>query len=139
VSDEGLPIEDGNVGRLQLSGPGMFQGYLNPEKRAADVLVDGIWFATGDYATATNNLVTIYGRSGSVIHVAGQKVFPEEVEAILNRHPQIAGSKVTGKPHRLFGEIVHADIVLRAKSAQVDVEDCILFCGRDLVCYKTQD
>jgi acyl-coenzyme A synthetase/AMP-(fatty) acid ligase len=137
ISEDGSPVEPGNVGRLQVTGPGMFQGYLNPEKRAADVLQDGIWFSTGDYATAEDNLVTIHGRSGSVIHVAGQKVFPEEIEAVLNRHPKVANSRVAGKTHRLFGEIVHADVVLRDKSAAVDMEELIRFCRRDLASYKT--
>lgn len=136
VSENGSIVNDGKIGRLQVTGPGMFQGYLNPEKRAAEVLQDGIWFSTGDYATASDNLVTIYGRLDSVIHVAGQKVFPEEVEAVLNRHPQIVDSRVQGKAHRLFGEIVHADIVLRDKSGKVDVEDIIRFCCRDLASYK---
>lgn len=136
VSENGSLVNDGKVGRLQVTGPGMFQGYVNPEKRAAEVLQDGIWFSTGDYATASNNLVTIYGRLDSVIHVAGQKVFPEEVEAVLNRHPKILDSRVQGKTHRLFGEIVHADIVLRDKSGKVDVEDIIRFCCRDLASYK---
>ena len=137
VSEDGSSVDDGVTGRLQVAGPGMFQGYLNPEKRAAEVLQDGIWFSTGDYATAAHNLVTISGRSGSVIHVSGQKVFPEEVEAVLNRHPEIAESRVLAKTHRLFGEIVHADVVLRDKSARVDVEEIIRFCRRDLASYKT--
>jgi acyl-coenzyme A synthetase/AMP-(fatty) acid ligase len=54
------------------------------------------------------------GRQDGVINVGGLKVHPEEVEAVVNRHPRVAMSLVRSKRSPIIGEIVIADIVLSA-------------------------
>jgi acyl-coenzyme A synthetase/AMP-(fatty) acid ligase len=52
------------------------------------------------------------GRRGGVVNVGGQKVFPEEVEAVINRHPRVRMSLVRGRKNPITGAIVAADVVL---------------------------
>ncbi len=51
------------------------------------------------------------GRRDGVINVGGLKVHPEEVEAVINRHPDVRMSLVRGKKNPLTGALVVADVV----------------------------
>lgn len=133
VLDDNLrPVPDGEVGQLALSGPGMFYGYLQPPLPREEVLRDG-WFLTGDLARRSEDgRLTIVGRCKSVISVAGNKVFPEEVESVLAMHPEVRMSRVTGRPHPLMGEVVHADVVPRNAAEAPTGEELIAFCRKRL-------
>ncbi len=52
------------------------------------------------------------GRAGGIINVGGLKINPEEVEAVINRHPGVRMSRVSGRKNPITGAIVVADIVL---------------------------
>ncbi|HMV69369.1 MAG TPA: class I adenylate-forming enzyme family protein [Myxococcota bacterium] len=121
LDDEGRPLPAGVAGNLAIRGPGMFDGYLDPPSGVADVLRLG-WFMTGDLAVVSEDgRVTISGRRKSMINVAGHKVFPEEVEAVLDAWPGVAASRAYGVPHPTLGEVVHAEVVPDPDGA-VDVE-----------------
>ncbi len=99
------------VGEILLRGRGMFDAYLSPPRLRDDVLEQG-WFRTGDLGCldGEGNL-RIAGRSKSVIICAGMKVFPEEVEEVLNAHVDVQESLVYGVPHPVYGQIPEARIV----------------------------
>lgn len=101
----------GETGELCLRGPGMFDAYLDPWKRRAEVLDDG-WFRTGDLCDRdADGLVRIRGRCKSVINVGGLKVFPEEVEAVLDRDRTVLRSRVTAREDPDFGAVPCAEVV----------------------------
>ena len=52
------------------------------------------------------------GRRGGIINIGGLKVHPEEVEAVINRHPGVRMSLVKARKNPITGAIVAADIVL---------------------------
>ena len=89
-------------------------------------------------ATSSSGVATaIYfaGRKGGIINIGGLKVHPEEIEAVINRHPQVRMSLVRPKRNPITGAIVVADVVLKvgrrsATSArQIELKDDILkFC-----------
>ena len=108
---DGHAVTSEMEGELFLRGPGFVDAYLSPWMARAEILSDG-WFRTGDYAKADKDgAVTLCGRSSSVINVGGMKCFPEEVEAVLNAHPAVRESRVTGMPHPTFGGVPVAEIV----------------------------
>ena len=137
IFDEALrPAADGETGQLALRGPGMFAGYLSPPRRRDEVLREG-WFLTGDLAHRDGaGRIALDGRSSSVIHIAGHKVFPEEVEAVLDQHPAVLRSRVTGRPHSQLGEAIHAEIQLRSGSPPATSEEILLHCRRRLSNHK---
>ena len=136
VDDALNSVRDGETGQLALRGPGMFSGYLNPPRSRAEVLHDG-WFLTGDLAHRdSNGRIVLDGRTTSVIHVAGHKVFPEEVAAALDHHPAVLRSRVCARAHPQMGEAVHADVQLRPGHGPTSVEDIIAFCRRRLSSQK---
>jgi len=134
--DEGCsPVADGRVGRLAVRGPGMFDAYLKPWQPAARVLADG-WFLTGDLARhAVDGRIVVCGREKHLINVAGNKVFPEEIEAVLNAHPDVAVARVFGKAHSLMGEIVCAEVVAVGDTV-LEMEALQDFCRSRLSPYK---
>jgi acyl-coenzyme A synthetase/AMP-(fatty) acid ligase len=62
------------------------------------------------------------GRKGGIINIGGLKVHPEEVEAVINRHPRVRMSLVRPKRSPFTGAIVVADVVLTAAPAAADSE-----------------
>ena len=109
-----LRIEDGDaqgIGEVLIRGKGMFDAYFSPWRWREDVLEDG-WFRTGDLGRLDHegNLY-IEGREKTVIVCGGMKVFPVEVEEILNAHPAVRESLVHGVDHPTYGQVPRATIV----------------------------
>ncbi|HEX3627122.1 MAG TPA: class I adenylate-forming enzyme family protein [Verrucomicrobiae bacterium] len=135
------PTKDGETGQLALRGPGMFSGYLNPARLRAEIMRDG-WFLTGDLAHRdSDGRIVLDGRTSSVIHVAGHKVFPEEVAAVLDSHPAVLRSRVFGKQHPQWGEAVYAEAQLRngnsnTNGTPVTSDELLTFCRKRLSSQK---
>jgi acyl-CoA synthetase (AMP-forming)/AMP-acid ligase II len=135
VHDGMQPVAEGETGQLALRGPGMFSGYLNPPRSREEIMHEG-WFLTGDLAHRdSGGLIVLDGRTSSVIHVAGHKVFPEEVAAVLDSHPAILRSRVFGRPHPQWGEGVYAEAQLR-NGGTVNAEEVLTYCRRRLSSQK---
>jgi acyl-CoA synthetase (AMP-forming)/AMP-acid ligase II len=95
---------------LWLKTPSRVLGYLN----AADggLEADG-WYRTGDLVeTDKHNNLRIIGRASALINVGGQKVYPAEVEAILNDIEGIEALHIYGKEAPITGSIVACEIVV---------------------------
>jgi acyl-coenzyme A synthetase/AMP-(fatty) acid ligase len=80
----------------------------------APVLIDPDGFVdTGDVLELRDDRYYFQGRRDGVINVGGLKVHPEEVEAVLNRHPQVRLSLVKSKKNPITGALVAADVLLK--------------------------
>jgi long-chain acyl-CoA synthetase len=133
LDDQGRILPNGTAGNLALRGPGMCAGYLNPVRPLEDVLENG-WFMTGDYALQDHlGHIRVVGRKKSVINVGGNKVFPEEVEFVLEGHPYVKEARVYSSIHPLIGEIVAAEVVL---NSPCDIEELIHHCRNQLTAFK---
>jgi acyl-coenzyme A synthetase/AMP-(fatty) acid ligase len=129
------PLPNGTTGILGIKGPGMFDAYLVPPTLSKDVLQNG-YFLTADFASKTEDgLIKIEGRSKSVINISGLKVFPEEVEAVLETIPEIKQARISSCPHPLLGQIIEGEIVLN-EGAIIDVEDVLTYCKKRLSAFK---
>ena len=73
-------------------------------------MFDGVRYSVpGDYATVdADGTVRLLGRGSACINTGGEKVYPEEVEAELHRHPGVFDCVVVGVPDERFGEQVVA-------------------------------
>lgn len=133
--EEGVPVNVGRVGELWIKGPGMFDAYLSPWQPVEEICVNG-WFPTGDLAeTDAAGRVFIRGRKKSVLNVNGMKVFPEEVEAVLEQHPAVRRSRVFGLQHAVFGIVPAAEVILH-RDIDVSSKDLIAWCRKSLSAYK---
>ena len=110
-------------GEVAVSGPGFFDAYANPWTSRDQLMPDG-WFATGDIGRVdAQGYLFLAGRKTAVINLAGRKVFPEEIESVLNRHPAVSESRVYGSAHPHLGEVVEAEVVLRDATATAALRD----------------
>jgi long-chain acyl-CoA synthetase len=133
--DEGHLTATGQLGELWLKGPGMFDAYLSPWQPAAEICVAG-WFATGDLAVAdSEGRIFLKGRKKSVINVSGMKVFPEEVELLIESHPAVDRSRVYGLAHPVLGTLPVAEVVLKTGKTLL-TKELIQFCRQKLSAYK---
>jgi long-chain acyl-CoA synthetase len=129
-----LSPDENGVGEIAVSGPGICDAYAAPWQARENILRDG-WFVTGDLGKFdADGFLFLLSRKTAVINLAGRKIFPEEVEAILDRHPSIRESRVFGRAHPSYGEIVEAEIVLSAENASI--ENLSHFCREHLASYK---
>lgn len=134
-NDEGIPVAVGRIGELWIKGPGMFDAYLSPWQPVDEVCVNG-WFPTGDLAeTDAAGRVFIRGRKKSVINVSGMKVFPEEVEAVMEKHPAVKRCRVYGVDHGVLGTVPSAEFLL-AEGASVTGRELVAWCRKSLSPYK---
>lgn len=136
VFDDNLVrLSAGDSGLLGIKGPGMFDAYLNPPIQRSEILVNG-FFLTADYARIDHDgTVKIEGRKKSMINISGNKVFAEEVEAVLEAIPEIEMARISGIPHRLMGQIIQAELILKPH-AVIDIETILTYCRKRLSTYK---
>ena len=122
-------------GELQLRNPTVMRGYYEMPDETAEVLVDG-WLRTGDLVSENDDgTYTFVGRKKDVIRRRGENLSPAEVEAVLERHPDVAEAAVIGIPSELSEEDVKA-FVLATPGHTVDVGEVVEFAGRRLARFK---
>ena len=104
-----MKMEDGS---LRLRSNRLATRYLNHDAaplRSADGFVD-----TGDLVELRDGRYFFMGRRDGVINIGGLKVHPEEVEAVINRHPGVFVSLVRTRRSPITGAVVTADVALRS-------------------------
>ncbi|WP_156409770.1 AMP-binding protein [Nocardioides sp. Soil796] len=110
------PCPPGMTGMLGRSGPVPLGYYKDPVRSAATFReIDEVrWAVPGDFARREEDgSVTVLGRGSVCINTGGEKVHPEEVEAVLLRHDDVFDAVVVGTPHERWGQQVTALVQLR--------------------------
>ena len=117
ITDDGEPVAPvGEIGLLARRGHVPVGYYKDEEKTAATfVEFDGVrWAIPGDRAVIEDDgTITVLGRGSQCINTGGEKVFPEEVEAVLKSHPDVFDAIVVGVPDDRWGEAVAAVVAPR--------------------------
>ncbi len=139
--DDFRPVTPGSgaVGRLATKGRVPVGYFHDPEKSAATfVSVDGArWALPGDMATMeADGTIQLLGRGTMCINTGGEKVYPEEVEAVLKAHPAIVDAVVVGVPDRRFGERVAAVIQPVSSTSVPSTETLQAHCREHLAGHK---
>jgi acyl-CoA synthetase (AMP-forming)/AMP-acid ligase II len=141
VDDDLRPIEPGSgrVGRLATTGR-VPLGYHNDPERSASTFVeiDGRRYALpGDMATVdADGTIHLLGRGSMCINTGGEKVYPEEVEAVLKTHPQVADAVVVGVRDERWGERVVAVVSARVPTDPPGLDAIDVHCRARLAGYK---
>jgi acyl-coenzyme A synthetase/AMP-(fatty) acid ligase len=124
----------GTVGELIVRSPGMMRGYLDDPEATAAALTDG-WLRTGDLVRRDRaGFYILVGRAALRINVGGNKVAPEDVEAVLLAHPGVREVVVLGAPDAVRGEVVRAVIV--PGDERPSIGELRRFCRQRLAPYK---
>ncbi|ORA82038.1 acyl-CoA synthetase [Mycobacterium malmoense] len=137
LDDNGDPVpHDGEtVGRLQVRGPMMFDGYLNrPEATAEAFDADG-WYRTGDVAVVdSEGMHRIVGReSVDLIKSGGYRIGAGEIETALLGHPGVQEVAVVGLPDEDLGQRIVAFVV---GSSELRAGELIDYVARELSVHK---
>lgn len=128
------PVADGQEGQISAKGPQVMKGYWQRPDETAKVMTSNGYFKTGDVGIRLpNGCIKIVDRLKDMIIVSGFNVYPNEVEEVLCKHPDILEAAVVGKPDDKTGERVCAFVT--CKNAP-DKEDVIQFCRTLLTGYK---
>ena len=98
-------------GSLRIRSPRAACRYIGAEAVLSDP--DG-FVDTGDMVELHGDRYIFAGRRGGIINIGGLKVHPEEVEAVINRHPRVRMSLVRRKASPITGSVVIADVVLKS-------------------------
>jgi acyl-CoA synthetase (AMP-forming)/AMP-acid ligase II len=141
LDDDLRPVAAGTgaVGRLATKGRVPVGYFHDAEKSAATfVTVAGArWALPGDMATVeADGSIRLLGRGTMCINTGGEKVYPEEVEAVLKSHPGIVDAVVVGVPDPRFGEQVTVVFQPVAGVRAPDLEEVQAHCRLHLAGHK---
>lgn len=133
--DNNAVLPPNERGEIVVRGPSVMTGYLNKSEETAKSIQND-WFHTGDmgYKTENNELI-MTGRIKDVINIAGIKVAPFEIEAVLNEHPDVNEAAVIGVENDMYGEVVKA-FVKPMNSNIPDERDLIVYLQKKLMNFQ---
>ncbi len=131
----GQILPQGAVGEIVVRGDAVIQGYDNDPMANRHAFTHG-WFRTGDegYVDADGYLF-VAGRLKELINRGGEKVAPQEVDAVLMAHPAVAEAATFAVPHDRLGEDIAAAIVL-CRGAVLHESDLRQFAAARLAIFK---
>lgn len=123
--------DEKGVGELRVKGPNVMLGYYENEEETKKVLKDG-WFYTGDLGYIDKDgFLFITGRKKDMIVLKnGKKVFPEELETLVNRIPEVEECLVFGMPEeddkskiKIAIKVVYNEDKVKEKYGDISKED----------------
>lgn len=123
--------DENGIGEIRVKGPNIMLGYYEMPEVTTEVLKDG-WFYTGDLGYFDNNgILYITGRNKNMIVLKnGKKVFPEELETIINRIEEVEECMVFGLPDeidkndvKLSVKIVYNKEIIKEKYNNIDKQE----------------
>ncbi|RBY84339.1 class I adenylate-forming enzyme family protein [Blastococcus sp. TF02A-26] len=136
VGPDGAELPVGEVGSLRVRTARMAAGYATGEQLSARIDADG-YLETGDLARIdADGFVWIEGRAGILINRGGNKVFPEQVEEVLELSPAVAEAAVVGAPDERLGEVPVAFVVDAPGLPPATDAELVALCREHLVPYK---
>jgi fatty-acyl-CoA synthase len=98
VDENRRNVEQGTIGEIVIKSVSMFDGYRNYPEKTAEVLQDG-WYYSGDYGFKNGDEFYIIGRKKDIIIVAGNNIYPEDIEDAVSKVEGIIPGRVIA-----FGE-----------------------------------
>ena len=122
-------------GSLQLRSGRAASGYVGGGEALAD---DAGFVDSGDMVELRGERYHFVGRRGGIINVGGLKAHPEEIEAVINRHPAVRMSRVRSRRSPITGAIVVAEAVLNTPAADAAAlkAEILAECRASLAPYK---
>lgn len=120
-------------GMLEVKAQSAMLGYLN----APSPFTEDGWFKTGDIVEVDGEYIRILGRDSDIINVGGEKVYPAEVEGVIESMAGVDEAVVSGHPHPLTGQIVKVRVKLSTNESLEDFRRRMrTFCAERLSRFK---
>lgn len=129
---QSVPRDGKTMGEIVLRGSSIMMGYLKDENATSKAFHGG-WFATGDVGVVhPDGYIEIKDRSKDVIISGGENISSVEVETVLYRHPSVLEASVVAMPHPRWGESPCAFVTIKKNYGDVEEEDIIQYCRKNL-------
>jgi len=142
IGESGSAVSEfDDLGVIELRGEHIADGYIladdsGPAAHSSGAAISDRWLNTGDLASLqADGRLRLLGRSADTINRGGQKVAPQEVDARLLAHPEVAEACAFGIPHPRLGQEIAAAVVLK-QEADLTVAQLRLFAAQGLATYK---
>ena len=133
IHDDGTECASNQEGELLIRGPHITAGYWKNPGATAETIRDG-WLHTGDVAKCDQDgCFSILGRSKEMFISGGENVYPAEIESVLSAHPLVREAAVVGVPHKTWGEVGRAFVVVADGYLEDDLR---VFLAERLARYK---
>ncbi len=120
------------LGEVWLRGATISPGYFN----GSSSMGAGAWFQTGDFGRFEDGYLYLAGRVDDLIGRAGQKVYPREIEVVLEGHEQVIECAVVGIEESLAGQKILAFIVTAATNQDKLRQELLALCKLSLSEFK---
>jgi long-chain acyl-CoA synthetase len=132
ADEEGRAVATGEIGELLFSGPGVVSGYY--QDSSSFPMQDG-WYRSGDLAWQDGDGFYHFAeRKSGMIKVAGLKVYPLQIELVLQQHPGVREAAVIGVEEKRHGCVPKAFVAAK-EGVRLDADDLTLFCRERLAAY----
>lgn len=123
VDEAGQTLPDNEIGQMIVRTGAMMSGYWNDPTNTEAAIKDG-WLWTGDLARRDDDgFYYFVGRCKNIIVHGTSNIAPVAVESVINDHPKVSGSGVTGLPDERYGQTVTALIVAADETDPPDIDD----------------
>ncbi len=135
IDENGNECKTGVTGEIYIQGNNVFQGYYNNPEESFNVLKNG-WLKSGDLGMkdATGNIY-FKGLKKNMLNVAGNNVYPKEVERLLLMNKNVKHVKVFKENSLLQGDIVCAEIELKNPDDK-NIKSFKEWCHKKITNYK---
>lgn len=129
LDSEGIELPKNKKGEIVVKSPFLMKGYIDLPGETKKPIEDN-FYHTKDIGFLDNDgFLYINGRISYFINRGGEKISPEEINAVLQKHPKIKESVTFGIQDEILGEEVRSVVVLE-KEAKINEEKIINFCQK---------
>ncbi len=136
MDDHGRHLPHGEEGEICVMGPNITRGYHENEQATRELFTQDGWLKTGDIGVLdTDGFLFIRDRKKDMVIVKGLKVFPAQIEHVINAHPKVLENAVIGIPDGSGNETMKCFCVARPE-AQLEKAEIIQFIKANFDVYK---
>ena len=117
----GFEIALSHSGRIKVRGPGVMQGYVNPDRSPGKGLSEDGWFVTGDLGEMdSSGRLLVRGRADDVLISGGKTVHPVEIENLIIRCPGVDEVAISASQDNIWGDLLVALYSGTASQDEID-------------------
>lgn len=136
VAPDGRLCRVGEDGEVRIKGPNVMRGYFKRPEETRNAFDEQGFLKTGDMGRFdADGFLYITGRIKEMLIIAGENVFPREIEEVLETHPSIKAAAVIGMPDESRGELPLAFVEL-VEGASFDETELRSHCRKTLGQFK---
>jgi acyl-CoA synthetase (AMP-forming)/AMP-acid ligase II len=136
IDEEEKTLPPFQTGEILARGPRIMTGYWQDGAKTAQVMTADGWLRTGDMGWMDEDgYIYLAGRADDMIIRGGENISPEEVEKVLNAHPQVEESALIGIQDAEWGQQPRAIVVLK-KGDRVSAREIMEYCQSKLAGFK---